>query len=400
MKNFDVLITGAGILGLCSAYMFIKNSPDTKICILEKENYFAKHQSGHNSGVIHSGIYYKPDSLKAKNCIRGYEQLLHFCKEFNVPFEICGKLIIATSEKEISVMNELKQRGIENGLKNLKEISENQIKEIEPYAAGIKALHVPQTGIVDYRIVCEKIYNHLKNKNVSIVFDEEVKKIKRINDGVEIYSDKESYSAKCLVNCAGLYSDKLAKMSGMKINFSIIPFRGEYYRLREESKKFVKNLIYPVPDPEFPFLGVHFTRRADGVIEAGPNAVLAFGRESYKKSDFNFKESIDTLKYKGFREIAARYWKTGFYEYYRSFSKREFVRSLQKLIPDIKGDDLIAGGSGIRAQACTDDGKLIDDFLILEDENIINVCNAPSPAATSSFSIGETIADKIIAKLN
>lgn len=400
MKNFDVIIIGAGIIGLSSALQLIKNSPDIKLCILEKEHYIAVHQTGHNSGVIHSGIYYKPGSLKAKNCIKGYEQLLHFCNENNVPYELCGKLIIAASENEIPAMNELKRRGIENGLKNLEDISENDIKKIEPFAVGIKALHVAQAGIVDYRIVCEKIFSHLKEKNVSIIFDEEVKKINIINGGVEIFSNKESYSAKCLVNCAGLYSDKLAEMSGMKINFRIIPFRGEYYRLRDESKKFVKNLIYPVPDPEFPFLGVHFTRRMDGIIEAGPNAVLAFGRESYKKSDFNFKESIDILKYKGLREIAAKYWRTGLYEYYRSFSKKEFVRSLQKLIPEISVNDLIPGGSGIRAQACTDDGKLIDDFLILEDENVINVCNAPSPAATSSFSIGETIADKIIANLN
>ena len=400
MKNFDVIIIGAGIIGLSSALQLIKNSPDIKLCILEKEHYIAVHQTGHNSGVIHSGIYYKPGSLKAKNCNKGYEQLRHFCNENNVPYELCGKLIIAASENEIPAMNELKRRGIENGLNNLKDISENEIREFEPFAVGIKALHVPQTGIVDYKIVCEKIYDHLKNKNVDIIFNEEVKKIIRINRGVEIYSEKENYSAKCLVNCGGLYSDKLAEISGMKINFRIIPFRGEYYRLRDESKKLVRNLIYPVPDPEFPFLGVHFTRRMDGIIEAGPNAVLAFGRESYKKSDFNFKESIDTLKYKGFREIAAKYWKTGFYEYYRSFSKMEFVRSLQKLVPDIREEDLMSGGSGIRAQACTDDGKLIDDFLILEDENVINVCNAPSPAATSSFSIGETIADKIIANLN
>jgi len=399
MKNFDVVIIGAGIIGLSTALQLIKNSQELKICILEKEDHISAHQTGHNSGVIHSGIYYKPGSLKAENCIKGYDLLLDFCNNYEIPYELCGKIIIAASEDQIPAMKELQRRGEENGLKDIKEISQSEIKNYEPYASGVRALHIPQTGIVDYKSVSKKIFDLITDRNCKTFLSGKADRIEYSQNEVIIYTGKEKYSARCLVCCAGLYSDRLSQMCGLKIDYKIIPFRGEYYRLRDESKKFVKNLIYPVPDPKFPFLGVHFTKRMDGIIEAGPNAVLAFGKESYKKSDFNFKESIDTLKYKGFREIAARYWKTGFYEYYRSFSKKEFVRSLQKLIPDITGDDLIPGGSGIRAQACTKDGRLIDDFLFAENENVINVCNAPSPAATSAFSIAELISEKTIKKL-
>ena len=399
MKNFDVVIIGAGIIGLSTALQLIKNSKELKICILEKEDHISAHQTGHNSGVIHSGIYYKPGSLKAENCIKGYDLLLDFCNNYEIPYELCGKIIIAASEDQIPAMKELQRRGEENGLKDIKEISQSEIKNYEPYASGVSALHIPQTGIVDYKSVSKKIFDLITDGNCKTFLSGKADRIEYSQNEVIIYTGKEKYSARCLVCCAGLYSDRLSQMCGLKIDYKIIPFRGEYYRLRDESKKFVKNLIYPVPDPKFPFLGVHFTKRMDGIIEAGPNAVLAFGKESYKKSDFNFKESIDTLKYKGFREIAARYWKTGFYEYYRSFSKKEFVRSLQKLIPDITGDDLIPGGSGIRAQACTKDGRLIDDFLLAENENVINVCNAPSPAATSAFSIAELISEKTIKKL-
>ncbi len=399
MRNFDIVIIGAGIIGLAAAFRLLKKSPCLKICILEKENGIAAHQTGHNSGVIHSGIYYKPGSSKALNCINGYKLLLEFCNEYNVSYDICGKLIIAVSEEELVGLNKLYERGTENGLAGLSVISENEIKKYEPHAAGLKALHVPQTGIVNYKTVCEKIYGDLLQEKVSVNFNEKVNEIKCSSDEVTIYTQGETYTAKCLVSCAGLYSDRISELSGMKTDFKIIPFRGEYYRLRDESRRLVKNLIYPVPDPEFPFLGVHFTRRTDGITEAGPNAVLAFGRESYKKSDINFSETAEILKYKGFRKIVAKYFKTGFYEFYRSFSKKEFVRSLQKLIPEIRAEDLIPGGSGVRAQACTKDGTLIDDFLFAENENIINVCNAPSPAATSAFSIGDTISEKIISKL-
>ncbi|MBS1516531.1 MAG: L-2-hydroxyglutarate oxidase [Bacteroidetes bacterium] len=400
MENFDLIIIGAGILGLSTAYEFLNRAPGAKVCILEKEKKAAAHQTGHNSGVIHSGIYYKPGSLKAKNCRTGYELLINFCQNNDVDFEICGKLVIAADEKEIPAMNELYKRGIENGLENLEVIDSRHIRDFEPYAAGVKALHVPQTGIVDYISVCKKISSIISGKNCRINFNEEVKSINCTGQEVTVSTSSGKYMSGCLVSCAGLYSDRIASLSGMKTGFRIIPFRGEYFSIKEERKNLVRNLIYPVPDPEFPFLGVHFTRRKDGITEAGPNAVLAFGKESYAKSDFNFKETFDTFTYSGFRKIASKYWKTGFYEMYRSFSKKEFVRSLQRLVPEITGNDLLPGGSGIRAQACSEDGKLIDDFLFAENENIINICNAPSPAATSAFSIAGTITDKIFNKLN
>jgi (S)-2-hydroxyglutarate dehydrogenase len=396
MYTFDVVIIGAGIIGLSTAYKLLEKEPSLKLCLLEKENGIAKHQSGHNSGVIHSGIYYKPGSLKALNCIRGYKMLLDFCDENKITYDICGKIIIAAGEKELSALEVLYERGIANGLKGIKIISGDEIKQYEPNAAGIKGIHIPQTGIVDFKIVSEKISDVLKNKGAVIKLSEEVVGIKLNSSGIEIRTSDNKYISSMMVSCAGLHSDKIALMTNSKINFKIIPFRGEYYKLKDLRSNLVRNLIYPVPDPEFPFLGVHFTRRMDGVVEAGPNAVPALKKEGYRKNDFNFKETIDTLTYSGFQRIAFKYWKTGLYEIYRSLSKKEFVKSLRKLVPDIDGDDLIAGGSGVRAQAVDKDGKLIDDFLFIENEKIVNVCNAPSPGATSSFSIGETISDKII----
>lgn len=399
MNKIDVLIVGAGIIGLSSAYKLLEKNPSLKICILEKENTVAQHQTGHNSGVIHSGIYYKPGSLKAVNCITGYKMLLDFCDENKIQYEICGKIIIATEEKELAALQTLYERGIANGLTGIKIISPEEIKELEPNATGIKGIVVPQTGIVDYKIVSVKIAELLKKKGAEIKFGEEVIDIKLNSNEVEIKTKKNNYTSSILVSCAGLYSDKIGIMIDAKINFRIIPFRGEYYQLKDSSRKLIKNLIYPVPDPEFPFLGVHFTRRIDGIVEAGPNAVLAFKKEGYKKSDFNISEVINTLSYRGFHKIAVKYWKTGFYEIYRSLSKKEFVKSLQRLLPVIKEEDIIPGGSGVRAQACSKDGKLIDDFLFIENERAVNICNAPSPAATSSLSIGDTIAGKVLNKI-
>lgn len=400
MNNFDVVIVGAGIIGLSTAYKLLEKNPSLKICILEKEDGVAKHQTGHNSGVIHSGIYYKPGSLKAVNCISGYKMLLDFCDENKIQYEICGKIIIATEEKELAALQILFERGIANGLAGIKIISQEEIKELEPNVTGIKGIVVPQTGILDYKIVSGKLAELLKDKGAEIKFGEEVIDLKLNSNEVEIKAKKNNYTSSILVSCAGLYSDKIALMIDTKINFRIIPFRGEYYQLKDSRGKLIKNLIYPVPDPEFPFLGVHFTRRIDGVVEAGPNAVLAFKKEGYKKSDFNFSEVLNTLSYRGFHKIAAKYWKTGFYEIYRSLSKKEFVKSLQRLLPVIKEEDLIPGGSGVRAQACDKDGKLIDDFLFIENERVINVCNAPSPAATSSLSIGDMISDKVLKKIS
>ncbi|MBL8006092.1 MAG: L-2-hydroxyglutarate oxidase [Ignavibacteria bacterium] len=398
MDNYDVTVIGAGIIGLATAYKLLEFNPSMKICILEKENGVAFHQTGHNSGVIHSGIYYKPGSLKAVNCITGYNMLLEFCDENNIPYDICGKIIVATQEKEIPPLKTLYERGIANGLSGTKLISADEIKEHEPEAAGIQGIYVPQTGIVDYKAVSEKIYEKLKSAGSEVRFGEEVISINSSDTEPVIATRKNKYSSKAVIGCAGLYSDKIAQMTGSETDFRIIPFRGEYYKLKDSARHLVKNLIYPVPDPEFPFLGVHFTRRIDGMIEAGPNAVLAFKKEGYVKSDFSLSETLNTLSYTGFHKVAAKYWKTGFYEFRRSFSKNEFVNSLQKLIPAIKSDDIEKGGSGVRAQACDSGGKLIDDFMFVENGNFINVCNAPSPAATSCFSIGKTIAEKILKK--
>ena len=322
--------------------------------------------------------------------------LLDFCDENKITYDICGKIIVATEEKELTSLQTLFDRGNANGLSGTKIISKEEIKEFEPHATGIKGIFVPQTGIVDYKLVSKKIAELIKNKGAEINFGEEVLDIKIDGNEINVKTPKENYVSKVVISCAGLYSDKIAEMTNTKTDFRIIPFRGEYYKLRDSAKHLVKNLIYPVPDPEFPFLGVHFTKRIDGMIEAGPNAVLALRKEGYKKTDFDLSELVDTLSYKGFRKVAAKYWKTGFYEMYRSFSKNEFVKSLQRLIPSIRSEDVVEGGSGVRAQACDSKGKLIDDFLIIENEKVINICNAPSPAATSCLSIGDTIAEKVL----
>ncbi len=398
MIRRDVIIIGAGIIGLAAAYKIIERSPHLKILLIEKESNVSTHQTGHNSGVIHSGIYYKPGSLKAINCLKGYRMLLDFCDKNEIDYELCGKIIVATEEKELPALDALFNRGIENGLADMKKLTSEELKNYEPHVKGIAGIHVPQTGIVDYKIVSQKLSGILKEKRVDIRLNEEVKAIKISNGSSELISTSDEYRAKAIVSCAGLYSDKIAAMvsGGSEIDFRIIPFRGEYYQLEDKAKHLIKNLIYPVPDPEFPFLGVHFTKRMDGIVEAGPNAVLAFKKEGYKKTDLDIKELFSTLGFKGFHKIAKKYWKTGFYEIYRSFSKKEFVSSLQKLVPEIKENDLVKGGSGVRAQACRSDGSLIDDFLFQEKENIINVCNAPSPGATSALSIGETISDKVL----
>jgi len=395
LKSSDVIIIGAGIIGLSTAYQILKTYPALKIRILEKEPKPALHQTGHNSGVVHSGIYYKPGSLKAINCTSGYQMLLEFCSENNIVYEICGKVILATSDEQLNSLRTIYQRGVENDLKGIKIISPEEIKELEPNAHGVKGIFVPQTGIVDYEVVAGKIISHLDVNKCSIELGQEVTDIIPAASQTEVKTKKDTFISQTVVSCAGLYSDKIASMVFDKVDFRIVPFRGEYYRLKPSARSLVKNLIYPVPDPKFPFLGVHFTRRIDGDVEAGPNAVLALKREGYKKSDFNFRETIDTMGYAGFRKIARKYWQTGFDEMKRSFSKKKFTESLRQLIPSVTEDDLDKGGSGVRAQACDGDGNLIDDFLFLERENFINVCNAPSPGATSCFSIGKTIADRV-----
>lgn len=352
----------------------------------------AQHQTANNSGVIHSGIYYKPGSLKATNCLRGYRLLIDFCQQHDIPFERCGKIIVATEENELPLLENLFVRGQQNGLANLKKLTREELKEHEPHVNGLAGIFVPQTGIVDYKLVAEKYGHVLKEKGGVIHLGEKVIDIQKNKDGCVVVTQKQSYTGTLVINCAGLYSDKIAALTTSPLHLRIIPFRGEYYKLRPEKEYLVKNLIYPVPDPNFPFLGVHFTRMAKGGVEAGPNAVLAFKREGYRKSQVNLAELAETLAWPGFQKVAAKYWRTGMGEMYRSFSKAAFTRALQKLIPDIQEHDLVDGGAGVRAQACDRTGGLVDDFLILENEGVINVCNAPSPAATSSLAIGETVA--------
>lgn len=397
--KFDVIIIGGGIVGLATALQIKKTNPALRFLVLEKENELAKHQTGNNSGVIHSGIYYKPGSLKATNCFRGYRLLIDFCREHEVPFELCGKLIVATDEHELPLLQTLFTRGEQNGLTHLKRVVKEELKEYEPHVAGIEGIFVPQTGIVDYKLVAEAYGKALQKEQAEIRLNERVISLKKETHKTIVVTDKQSYEAKLVINCAGLYSDKVAAMTVKNLNVKIIPFRGEYYKLKKEKEYLVKNLIYPVPDPNFPFLGVHFTRMAKGGVEAGPNAVLAFKREGYKKSQINVAELAETLAWPGFQKVAAKYWKTGLGEMYRSFSKSAFTKALQKLIPEIQESDLTEGGAGVRAQACDRDGGLVDDFLIVEDANVIHVCNAPSPAATSSLAIGETIAQKVAAHL-
>lgn len=386
-------------MGLATALQLLERNPHLKVVLIEKETAVANHQTGNNSNVIHSGIYYKPGSLKAKNCIHGYNLLLDFCQQHEIPHSICGKVIVATNEAELPLLKNIYDRGIQNGLQNLKNLNADQLKEYEPHVAGIAAIHVPQTGIVDYRVVAEKYASLILQKGGELKLGEKVIDIQVGNGKVVVATQKQTYTGKLVVNCAGLYSDKIARLTSKKVDVKIIPFRGEYYKLKKEKEHLVKTLIYPVPDPNFPFLGVHFTTMVGGGVECGPNAVLAFQREGYTKSDINLAELGETLAWPGFRKIVAKYWRTGMGEMYRSFSKAAFTEALQKLIPEIQEDDLVTGGAGVRAQACDRTGGLLDDFLILEEQQAINVCNAPSPAATSSLAIGETVANLVLKRI-
>ena len=392
--TYDIVVIGGGIVGLATALRLIEQKPSLKIAVIEKEDRPAAHQTGNNSGVIHSGLYYKPGSLKARNCIEGYEQLIDFCTKHSVPFDLCGKIVVATDPSELTALENIYQRGIANGLIKTRKISVEEMHEYEPHVNGVAALHVPYTGIVDYRVVANKYAEVLVNTGVQIFFNQKVTEIKATASGSEVITEKQTFSTKLVINCAGLYSDKVAGLSQKEpMDLRIIPFRGEYYVLKKEKEYLVKNLIYPVPDPNFPFLGVHFTRMMRGGVEAGPNAVFAFKREGYKRSDFDWSEFWEAVTWPGFQKVAVKYWQTGLGEYYRSFSKAAFTKALQKLIPAITENDLVTGGAGVRAQACDRTGGLLDDFAIIENAQAINVCNAPSPAATSSLAIGKTVAE-------
>jgi L-2-hydroxyglutarate oxidase len=398
--NSDVVIIGGGIVGLATALRLLEQRPDARVVIVEKENALAQHQTGNNSGVIHSGLYYKPGSLKAQNCREGYQQMLDFCRAEGIAHDICGKVVVATLEKELAPLDELHRRGVANGLTGLRWLSTAEIKEIEPHCAGIKGLFVPQTGIVDYTAVSERYGEKIRAAGGEIFLGERVEEIRRSGTTIEVVTGKTTHTCRLLVACAGLHSDRLARQTQPDLPLRITPFRGEYYILKPEARRFVRNLIYPVPDPAFPFLGVHFTRMISGDVECGPNAVFAFAREAYKKTQFSFRDTWETLAWPGFRVVARKYWRTGLGEFHRSFSKGAFVKALQRLIPEIRAEHLEPGGAGIRAQACARDGKLLDDFHILEDGNVIHVCNAPSPAATASLAIGATIACTALGKLS
>jgi len=396
-KSFDIIVIGGGIIGTATA-LSLQNDSKLNILLIETEKKLASHQTGNNSGVIHSGIYYKPGSLKAKNCTDGRELLYKFCEEQNIPNERCGKIVVATNESELNALDELYKRGIANGLTGIKKLSANEIKNYEPYTTGIAGIFVPQTGIVDYSKVTNAYAKLFLDGGGYI--DTNCKFLSLKNTGGELVAitTKGEFKTKLLVNCGGLHCDRIAKLCGVNPGLQIIPFRGEYYKLKKEKEYLVKNLIYPVPDPRFPFLGVHFTRMIKGGVEAGPNAVLAFKREGYSKKDFAAADVSQMFFYSGFWKMASNYYRMGFGEFYRSFSKKAFVIALQKLVPEIQEDDIEPGGAGVRAQALEPDGKLVDDFRIVETDKMVHVLNAPSPAATASISIGRKIAEMVIRK--
>jgi len=391
MQQTDIIIIGGGIVGLATAYQFTLDYPLLKITLLEKEQQLAAHQTGHNSGVLHTGIYYKPGSLKALNCLEGKSRMEDFCRKEEIDFEICGKVIVAISEAELPALETIYQRGRTNGV-SCEMINSEKLHELEPHVAGIKAVHVPEAGIVDYGQVCKRFAKHLQNNEDNQIHCSTKVIGIRHSENIVVETEQGEFEGRFLVNCAGLYSDKITAMT-QPPESKIIPFRGEYYEVRPEKHHLCRNLIYPVPDPSFPFLGVHFTRMINGSLECGPNAVLAFAREGYTRSTVNFLELAEVLSYPGFIRLAAKYWRAGAGEMWRSFSKVAFVRALQRLIPEISADDLETAPAGIRAQAVLSNGKLVDDFLIQGNKNIINVCNAPSPAATSSLNIGKHIVD-------
>ena len=380
---------------MATAYRISSRFPDKRIVVLEKERTLAKHQTGHNSGVLHSGIYYKPGSLKAINCRKGKLAMEEFCREQEIDHELCGKIIVALNEEEIPRMEKIYERGQANGVR-CEIIPQERMREIEPHAAGVSAIHVPECGIVNYKQVCERMGELISQKNDNeLLLGQEVRGIREVANGMLIRTDQTEIESNFLINCGGLHSDRVTRMGGQEPPAKIIPFKGEYYELREDAKHLCKHLIYPVPDPQFPFLGVHFTRMIDGSVECGPNAVLAFGREAYGKLDLNLKDLFESLGYSGFRKMAMKHWKMGLGEMWRSYNKGAFVRALQRLIPEIERKHLESAPAGIRAQAVSPEGDMVDDFLIQESERVVNVCNAPSPAATASLNIGATIVDKL-----
>ena len=392
-QEYDIAIVGGGIIGLSTAMHLMERFPRLRVAVVEKENELAAHQTGHNSGVIHSGIYYRPGSHKARFCVAGVRKLLDFCDENEIEYEQCGKVIVATDESELGRLEGLYERGRANGVEGLELVGPERLAEIEPHASGVKALWSPRTGIVDYRKVTAVYASRFEEAGGDIFAGTAVKNIERSAGSLVLETTRGAVRARHLINCAGLYADRVAGMVEERVDVRIIPFRGEYYTLRSESHHLVSGLIYPVPDPRFPFLGVHYTRNINGSVEAGPNAVLALSREGYRKRDVDIGETWGSLSYPGFWRMTLKHWKTGLGEMHRSYRKGVFLRDLQRLLPDIREADLAPGGSGGRAQAGARDGALLDDFNIIRGREAVHVLNAPSPGATSSLAIGEYIVD-------
>lgn len=398
-SRYDVIVIGGGAVGLGVALEITRRFPRQKLLVLEKEDKVARHQSGHNSGVIHSGVYYKPGSLKARLCVAGAAAMVEFCREHGIPHNVCGKVIVATNEEEIPRLEELRRRGEANGLQGLRLVSSEELRDIEPSARGLRALAVPSTGITDFALVCEKYAELIAANGGSVLTAAGVNGIQRSGQEIVVETRKGAFATRSLINCAGLYSDRIARLAGDDPRVIIVPFRGEYYDLSSERASLVRALIYPVPDPRFPFLGVHFTRRISGKVDAGPNAVLALAREGYRHRNMSVRDISSSLAFPGFWRMARKYWRNGLGEWHRSLSKRAFVRALQVLVPAIQERDLVPGGSGVRAQALKPDGALVDDFQFVPSGKVLHVLNVPSPAATASLMIGRTIVDSAATSL-
>ena len=392
MDSFDLVVVGGGVVGLATAYRYGQQYPDRTLALVEKEPQVARHQTGHNSGVLHSGIYYKPGSLKALNCRAGKRAMEEFCAREGIDHDLCGKVIVALDDSELPALQNIFDRGRANNV-TCELIDRDRLLELEPSAAGIRAIHVPEAGIVNYSQVCTRLAEIITAAGGKIFLNTRVTAIESRADEVVLATTRGDYRAKQLVNCGGLHCDRVAKLAGETCETKIVPFRGEYYQLKPNATRLVNNLIYPVPNPDFPFLGVHFTRMIDNSVECGPNAVLAFAREGYTKSTINPYDLFESLTYPGFLRLSAKYWREGMGEMWRSLSKAAFVRALQRLVPDIRSEDLEPAPAGVRAQAVGRDGKMIDDFQIQRDQRIVHVLNAPSPAATASLNIGQHIVD-------
>ncbi|HEY1601942.1 MAG TPA: L-2-hydroxyglutarate oxidase [Pirellulales bacterium] len=398
MHKYDVAIIGAGIVGLATGYQLTRRFPQLRLVIVEKEASLAQHQTGHNSGVLHTGIYYKPGSLKAVNCRTGKAAMEAFCRDEGVPFDICGKVIVAVTADDLPALDRIYERGQANGVACTM-IDQARLKELEPHAQGVRAIHVPEAGIIDYPQVCQRLAEHIRRHEGQIVTSARVVKVHTATDEVQVETTAGTYAAGYVVNCAGLQCDRVTAMTGQRPAAKIVPFRGEYFELKPEAAHLCRNLIYPTPDPAFPFLGVHFTRMVHGGVECGPNAVLAFAREGYHKTDINLRDLAESLSYPGFLRMAAKYWRTGLGEMWRSVSKQAFVRALQRLVPEIRAEHLVAAPAGVRAQALLRDGSLVDDFLIQDAARVVNVQNAPSPAATASLNVGNLIVDHLAQRM-